>query len=321
MSYTSSSLATESVRRSLQSPPTTIDRILTLIALLLLAIQAALDAKVSMEASAGVAVLTLLLTLLARQVGSRECQTVPTLVFSLVMAQQGGTPWPIAMILALMGSILLVGGVTPLALTSWLLWTTPDLSDLTQSPLLKVPKLWLVIGSLLFSVINPALEELIWRGVLQTQLRAQWGLTVTLLLQALSFGLQHLHGFPRGVIGVVLATLWAIPLGLLRHHTSGLAGRSPARANSHSSREQSQIRSSASIPRGVNSGFDSGRLHSCSKWAAYAAITTEACVSMSVSRYAPLKELGVKLACPAISSGRCPSRATDLRCIIAPACD
>ena len=249
MSYTSSSLATESVRRSLQSPPTTIDRVLTLIALLLLAIQAALDAKVSMEASAGVAVLTLLLTLLARQVGSRESQTVPTLVCSLVMAQQGGTPWPIAMILALilfvgiarlrsdvplekdwtaigkipLGSILLVGGVTPFALTSWLLWTTPDLSDLTQSPLLKVPKLWLVIGSLLFSVINPALEELIWRGVLQTQLRAQWGLTVTLLLQALSFGLQHLHGFPRGVIGVVLATLWAIPLGLLRHHTSGLA--------------------------------------------------------------------------------------------------
>jgi uncharacterized protein len=42
------------------------------------------------------------------------------------------------------------------------------------------------------------------------------------VLQAGSFGLQHAHGFPRGVIGVALAGSWAVMLGVLRHRSRGL---------------------------------------------------------------------------------------------------
>ena len=49
------------------------------------------------------------------------------------------------------------------------------------------------------------------------------GWPVTSRITSLSFGLAHAHGFPRGVIGVVLAGSWAAMLGVLRHHTRGLA--------------------------------------------------------------------------------------------------
>ena len=42
------------------------------------------------------------------------------------------------------------------------------------------------------------------------------------LSQALSFGVQRLHGFPRRPMGVLLATAWALMLGFLRDRSQGL---------------------------------------------------------------------------------------------------
>jgi membrane protease YdiL (CAAX protease family) len=80
----------------------------------------------------------------------------------------------------------------------------------------------LLLGAIAFAVLNAWMEELIWRGVFQTTLARVWGVPTAIGLQAVSFGVQHAHGFPRGAMGVVLAGSWAAMLGALRVHTRGL---------------------------------------------------------------------------------------------------
>jgi membrane protease YdiL (CAAX protease family) len=80
----------------------------------------------------------------------------------------------------------------------------------------------LLAGAVGFALVNALLEELIWRGVIQDGLNPLFGSAVSIALQGLSFGLQHAHGIPRGVVGVVLAGSWAVMLGMLRRHTRGL---------------------------------------------------------------------------------------------------
>jgi uncharacterized protein len=41
-------------------------------------------------------------------------------------------------------------------------------------------------------------------------------------VQAFTFGMAHLYGFPRGIIGVLLAGTWGILLGMLRIRLRGL---------------------------------------------------------------------------------------------------
>lgn len=116
---------------------------------------------------------------------------------------------------------LVVGGVTPVALASWLILLEPDLSDVVAVvPPLSLPLL--VVLGVAFTVINAALEELLWRGFLQPHLAALTGPAAAVLLQAISFGVQHAHGVPRGLVGMGLAGSWAILLGALRTRAKGL---------------------------------------------------------------------------------------------------
>ena len=215
---------------------------------MILGAQATIDPHSARLASSGVALAALLLALLGARIGNAPSRIMTTLVAALVVAQQAVLPWQFSMALALLAVfgigralpaqrlgascsakgktpiawILIVGGVTPFALSTWLFAAHPNLSDLTSSAFLQVPMIWLVCGSILFAIINPALEEIIWRGVFQTYLRPLWGVPASICLQALSFGVQHLHGFPRGPMGVLLATVWALMLGLLRDRSQGL---------------------------------------------------------------------------------------------------
>jgi len=62
----------------------------------------------------------------------------------------------------------------------------------------------------LFSLINAAVEEGAYRGVVVNALdrvRVPWQAEI---VQALAFGLLHIHGFPRGWIGVGLATIFGV---------------------------------------------------------------------------------------------------------------
>ena len=111
--------------------------------------------------------------------------------------------------------------VTPVALIAWFVLFRPDVTNITAG-IPKVGPVIAILGGLAFAVINATGEELIWRGVIQTRLSTFMAPREAIFLQALSFGAQHAHGFPRGVIGVALAGTWAIGLGLLRKKADGL---------------------------------------------------------------------------------------------------
>ncbi|GGM68354.1 hypothetical protein GCM10012275_43560 [Longimycelium tulufanense] len=86
-------------------------------------------------------------------------------------------------------------------------------------------RLWwvAVLGVLGFSLVNPIWEEALFRGVLQTELGVVFGAWPAVAMQAVAFGLAHLHGFPSGWWGMLMAGVWGAALGVLRLRTNGVA--------------------------------------------------------------------------------------------------
>lgn len=98
----------------------------------------------------------------------------------------------------------------------------PDLHELAgQLPM--DTGLPVVLAGSLFAVTNALAEEIIFRGVLQEALASQLGVRVGVFVQAAAFGLGHAKGYPPGEVGVVLAGLYGLMLGMLREWVGGLA--------------------------------------------------------------------------------------------------
>ncbi|MGD2109575.1 MAG: type II CAAX endopeptidase family protein [Phycisphaerae bacterium] len=112
--------------------------------------------------------------------------------------------------------------VSGIALVVWHELARPDLGDLLAM-IPVMPALLLPLACLGFAIVNAIIEELIWRGIIWEMLAGSIGSTALIIvLQAVSFGLFHIHGFPRGVIGVVMASVYGVALGWIRHRTGGL---------------------------------------------------------------------------------------------------
>ncbi|MEZ0228079.1 MAG: CPBP family intramembrane glutamic endopeptidase, partial [Planctomycetota bacterium] len=81
----------------------------------------------------------------------------------------------------------------------------------------------LVVG-LVVALVNALSEEIAYRGVLQHALESELGVNaLTLTLQAFAFAAPHYaHGYPRGVAGVALCTVYGALLGLVRRRSQGL---------------------------------------------------------------------------------------------------
>jgi len=183
-----------------------------------------------------------------RRAPPRPLRAIPVLASALLVAMATGLLWQLAMAVALglhaatawssrgvipppeLGprgrlptlATLGVGGVTPLGLLGWLAVARPDLSGVVQAYVPSLPLGALILGGVLFAVVNATLEEIVWRGVFQRGLEAALGPALALGLQAVSFGVAHAHGVPSGGLGVVLAGAWAVLLGLLRRASGGL---------------------------------------------------------------------------------------------------
>ncbi|HEU5312591.1 MAG TPA: type II CAAX endopeptidase family protein [Candidatus Udaeobacter sp.] len=115
-----------------------------------------------------------------------------------------------------------VAVVSALSLLVWFKLACPDVK--WQAAL--IPS-WspgrLVLLGLGFALFNAAVEEMIWRGVIFDALeRARFPTISVVLIQAVSFGVVHLHGFPSGSVGILLASVYGAILGLLRAQTRGL---------------------------------------------------------------------------------------------------
>lgn len=195
------------------------------------------------------------LALLLAAIASRDARLVAPVIFCLMAALSARfNPlyfWPMPLLLPLVAYGLIVVpvpalrraaklplGAAPDRITLWLIVVTvivsalalvawhqllhPDLSDL-QAMIPAMPALLLPLAGVGFAIVNAIIEELIWRRILWDMLvKAIGKAPVVIILQAVSFGVFHIHGFPRGAIGVGMATVYGLALGLIRHRTGGL---------------------------------------------------------------------------------------------------
>lgn len=124
--------------------------------------------------------------------------------------------------LALVSTVVL-GSVVGLAL--WTVVSPEAFREASQGAreLIADMSLWLVVpAGLAFSLANAAAEEAVYRGVFMESLLRVVPPSAALVVQAVSFALLHLHGFPRGAAGVALAGVYGLLLGLIRLRSRGL---------------------------------------------------------------------------------------------------
>ncbi|WP_318783310.1 CPBP family intramembrane glutamic endopeptidase [Plantactinospora soyae] len=116
-----------------------------------------------------------------------------------------------------LGTVLLSAA----ALSAWALAVRPEPAEYLRE-LRSVPLWGAILGIVAFAAINPVWEEMLFRGVLLTELAAVWGARVALVLQAGLFGAAHFAGFPSGVVGMVMAATWGFVLGVMRLRSGGI---------------------------------------------------------------------------------------------------
>ena len=104
----------------------------------------------------------------------------------------------------------------------WFKLARPDVMSLAGLIPMWSPARLVLLG-VGFALFNAAWEEMIWRGVVFDALeRTRLPSGTVVLMQAVSFGVIHLHGFPSGSVGILLASAYGAILGVLRAQTGGL---------------------------------------------------------------------------------------------------
>jgi hypothetical protein len=86
----------------------------------------------------------------------------------------------------------------------------------------SLPLPLLLAGAVLFSIVNAAAEEFVYRGFVHQSLAETFPLPAALLLQAAAFGLLHIQGFPSGVTGAGLAFVFGLMMGWIRVQSDGM---------------------------------------------------------------------------------------------------
>jgi membrane protease YdiL (CAAX protease family) len=110
-----------------------------------------------------------------------------------------------------------------LALVAWFALAHPDYSVIRAALFPALPVPLLLLGIVLFSAANGALEEVAYRGVVLDAIDAALGAgAAPIAIQAMAFGALHINGFPRGAAGVVLASIFGVFMGIVRRQARGL---------------------------------------------------------------------------------------------------
>jgi len=122
----------------------------------------------------------------------------------------------------LLVSIVVV--VSTAALLVWNLICRPDLTP-SRANIPSMP-LWLLpLAGVAFALVNSAVEEAIFRGIFLQALDSAVGAGfISLVIQAVIFGWLHYSevGFPKGLVGVAMASVYGLLLGYLRYRSRGM---------------------------------------------------------------------------------------------------
>jgi membrane protease YdiL (CAAX protease family) len=118
--------------------------------------------------------------------------------------------------------MILTVAASSAGLPVWFMLWKPDLGPFLRSIPSWSPAL-LVLEGAGFALLNAAMEESIFRGVLMQALDDVLGEGAwPVVLQAVAFGLFHIKGIPSGWTGVVMATFYGLLLGLIRRRSRGI---------------------------------------------------------------------------------------------------
>ena len=74
----------------------------------------------------------------------------------------------------------------------------------------------------LFSIFNATFEEIVFHGILFDAFESRWGVWAAAVATAMLFGYGHLHGYPPGPLGAVLAGIYGLCLAWLRVFSRGI---------------------------------------------------------------------------------------------------
>jgi uncharacterized protein len=116
---------------------------------------------------------------------------------------------------------MVVIAVSVMVLISYDRLFRPDLRFLSRELPLNWPVHWM-FACAVFSLVNAALEEAVFRGVLLDALVSQIGVFWAIFAQAAAFGVGHANGYPPGRAGMVLAGVYGVMLGALRMRSGGM---------------------------------------------------------------------------------------------------
>lgn len=119
--------------------------------------------------------------------------------------------------------LLIIGTVIScVALVFWYILFNPEVVDLEN--MLPTKNIVLIIFTgLLFALFNSITEEIIVRGIIWDGLSVIFKSPYIIIpLQAILFGIMHINGFPSGWIGVFLASIYGIFLGIIRYKSNGI---------------------------------------------------------------------------------------------------
>jgi membrane protease YdiL (CAAX protease family) len=145
------------------------------------------------------------------------CKSVQWLHGTLAWLKAGAFTYDVVLLTiasALLATIFLI---------VWFLSVQPNITGLINTYVPKWNIALLILGGLMFSIVNAAVEEGAYRGVIMAALDKSIGSGVApVLLQAAAFGTLHINGFPRGWIGVGLASVFGLLMALIRKRSQGM---------------------------------------------------------------------------------------------------
>jgi uncharacterized protein len=119
--------------------------------------------------------------------------------------------------------IIAAVSVSSLSLVGWIVWMKPDI----QPYLALMPELpfWVYpFAGLGFAVVNAAMEEIVFRGILMEAVDSAIGAGYgSVCIQAVPFAaLHYIAGFPNGIPGFVMVLFYGVTLGAIRHISKGM---------------------------------------------------------------------------------------------------
>ncbi|AJI74575.1 CPBP family intramembrane metalloprotease [Francisella philomiragia] len=122
-------------------------------------------------------------------------------------------------------AVALVSVVTSISLIVWGILTS-ELTGVGEATSQELAKLSTIVILMLIPVgalLNAIVEEVIFRGIIQTELTKVFNISVAIFLQAFLFaGFHYAGGFPNGLIGFAMTFVYACALGLMRYKVKGV---------------------------------------------------------------------------------------------------